>query len=122
MIRLISSIILMFSLHSCANYIAKIHKQFDRHEYGSRRKRSQNTFDIYRNKSSRPYGMATTTGGNKFVSPQVRRYYRPKEVVKKRYRAGDLEDNKTVGSLWVDPGKGSRLSVHQEGRQGEAEI
>ena len=85
-------------LSSCAQYVKKMHKYFDREEEKPKR---YSLYDKYRNDSYQK----VTTGNRKFVSPGIKRYYQPQKNVvqekKRRYTASDFDDNRSDGSIWL---------------------
>ena len=97
--KIVIGILLVFSC-SCAHYVKKVHKYFDQHEKKPKR---YSLYEKYRDKSIGK----VTTGNKDFLSPGVKRYYRPKkDVVKKkdsrkRYTASDFNDNRSDGSIWL---------------------
>lgn len=98
----------LLTLTSCANYINKMHSEFDRADGKSRRPRmkKKDTFDRFRGSNTRP--MRTSTASQPNVLPQVRRKYVPQNT-KRRYTANDLVDNSNSASLWSGAGNDNYL-------------
>jgi flagellar L-ring protein FlgH len=116
------SLILLFTLASCAGYVDSIHRQIDREERGPTQARQQNPQDRYQGwrekdrfrpemdkrpiKNPVTYSLGTGPSGQ--VRPPVKRDYRPQ-----RYKADDFVDNDNDGSLWANQGQSSSLFTYQ---------
>ncbi len=112
------TLISLFTLTSCASYIERMHRQLDQEEgVGSSAQSDQ--FDQFRARpgqqmpnTSHPQFSAPTprsSASTNFMSPQVKRDYRPMNEAKKRYNADDLTDSQNEASLWSGNGKGNYL-------------
>ena len=102
--------ILIFS--SCASYVNSVHRQIDNEE---RSRRGQ--FTRYKGPNDRrPIQNPVTLGGNPSANsqqnmlPGVQRNYQ--SPGKRRYRADDLVDNQSDGSLWSGKNSESFLFVN----------
>ena len=82
---------------------------FDKGQPKKRKRRNRgDKFDIYRSKKPKSWrGKGLTSRDSKSISPSVRRSYRP--TMKKRYKADDLNDNQSDGSLWAGDGNENYL-------------
>ncbi len=117
-------------LFSCSNYINKMYSDLDRQEQINNQAPTNN-FDRYRNppstyrKASDVGRVATAAQGQPYYNqnnpPPVRRNYRPKQNLRKRYKADDLLDNSSNrASLWAGKGKDRHLfTVLKEKRNGD---
>lgn len=101
-------VISMLTLSSCANYINKMHSEFDREDGKvTRRKREKaDTFDQFRNSRRNPKGSSTARGN---VLPAIKRNYGQRASQKRRYTANDLVDNTNSVSLWSGAGNDNYL-------------
>ena len=120
-------------LFSCSNYINKMYSDLDRQDQVQRQQAPTTDFDKYRNPPN-SYRRQSDSGRiasaasserrpyyNKNNPPQVRRNYRPKQNLRKRYKADDLLDNSNnSSSLWAGKGKDRHLfTVLKEKRNGD---
>ena len=115
----------LFLLNSCANYVARMHREFDRQE-GRRApyKKKKTSLSLYKNQA-RP----VTTESARMLSPSVQRSYGNQVtsngparglanvsalgVEKPRIKARDFEDKDNAsGSLWVNRGPNDNQSNH----------
>lgn len=101
--RLILLLPLLFS--SCASYIDQMHKSFDasdnrRSDFQQDGTRKKDQFSMYRD-GARAFDNSPNTSTNPNLAPNVQRNYQPSSVVKRRYRAEDLNDNSNDASLWA---------------------
>ncbi len=100
-------------LGGCSSFINNMHRQMDK-EYESQRKGSaysDRRFDQYRKRpqsAQRRYS-GPTTNSQQSIQPTVKRYYKTTPQEKKRYRADDLVDNGSDGSLWAGTGNDNYL-------------
>lgn len=99
-------------LSSCAAYVNSVHRQIDNEERSKRARYTQ-----YRGQGDRrPIQNPVTLGGGatansqKNMYPGVRRNYQTPG--KRRYRADDLVDNQSDGSLWSGKNSESFLFVN----------
>lgn len=83
---------------SCANYINKMHNQFDQAD-SKKESFHKDQFQQYRKKKDQAHNSITSLR-NPYVVPSVKREYKPESAVKKRYKAEDLADSRGDGSLW----------------------
>jgi len=96
-------------LTSCSSYINQVHKKIDSEDRRSRqkyRKRPKNSKGI-QNPVTLNGGSANSQRNN---YPQVRRNYNSKGT--RRYKASDLVDNQSDGSLWSGKNSESFLFVN----------
>ena len=104
-------ILLTFS--SCASYVNQIHRQID-NESGQRRRVQQNQ-QIAMGQDRRPIQNPVTLGATPTANtssnyyPENQRNYNSRGV--RRYRAEDLKDNDSDGSLWSGQNAESFLFV-----------
>lgn len=108
---------------SCSSYISKIHQELDAAE--NYQPPSQDQFDVYRQaaadqaRQNIPNNVPTTRGVNKFY-PSVKRRYLAQREIKKRFKADDLNDNSTAGSLWGDhPETRHLFTLNKQKRRGD---
>jgi len=106
-------IFVFFSLFSsCSSYISKIYKQLDKAEKIQHAKKTD-VFAQYR-KNEEPRKKATntplSTRETSQLKPQIKRLYKKKSLLKKRFTADDLNDNAN-NSLWVGEGKDSDFFI-----------
>jgi len=107
--KIITSLLTLLLLTSCANYINKMHSEFDRAD-GKTTRRSRekkDTFDRFR--STRRMSNVPSTNSRANVLPQVKRQYMPQHKTKRRYTANDLVDNTNSASLWSGAGNDNYL-------------
>ncbi|MCT4642336.1 MAG: flagellar basal body L-ring protein FlgH [Bacteriovoracaceae bacterium] len=121
-------ICILFTLTSCANYVAKMHRQLDAQNrkqirpsyreqgYTGRQKKFYDPYNGYRGipvakNDARPIKSPLTLGG-----PQ-RRATVVKRINNKRFTSEDLKDNSSTASLWSDKEKGSFLFVPNNSRR-----
>lgn len=106
--RLVLSLVTLLTFTSCANYINKMHSEFDRADgrVYAKEKVRKDTFDRFRQqrRSTRP---STSSRAN--VLPQVKRQYVSQQQTKRRYTANDLVDNSSNASLWSGSGNDNYL-------------
>jgi len=97
---LILLLLSLFLFSSCSNYIAQMHKEFDRAE-GVRPPAERDKFAMYRgNQRMMPKQKPmVNSDSNPYVVPSVKRKYSNPDK-NKRYKANDLADNAGDGSLW----------------------
>lgn len=103
--KFILLLLMAYLSFGCASYIEKFHRRFDAEAGVVRQTNSVNSpkdksgrdrFDFYRNvKSGTPSSRQTAV-----MRPKTKRTYTSSRVARKRYKANDLYDNGTDGSLW----------------------
>jgi flagellar L-ring protein precursor FlgH len=93
---LIISVCLLFT--SCANYISQMHREFDRSD-GAPPPVERDKFALYR-KGQRDQRPMVNSQNNPSVIPSIKRQYEPQDQPKKRFKARDIADNASDGSLW----------------------
>lgn len=97
-------LVILINLGSCANYINQMHSEFDRADglpADAPRQSRNDQFNMYRqNQQARPTGNGINSSTNPYVAPPTKRRYTNSTNVPKRYKANDLIDNKSSGSLW----------------------
>lgn len=119
------TLLLLFSLVSCANYVNNIHRQIDREEKVARndnRDEMRQHYSPYKNRFDRSgdkrpiqnpstfsLGDGTASGQ---VRPPVKRDYRPQ-----RYQAQDFVDSDSSGSLWANQGSSASLFTYQNDKR-----
>lgn len=93
-------ILSLFFFSSCSNYIAQMHREFDRAE-GIKPPAERDKFAMYRrNQRMMPRQKPViNTESNPYVVPSVKRKYSSQDK-NKRFKANDLADNAGDGSLW----------------------
>lgn len=95
-----------------------MYKEFDRHDGVKPKKIKGDRFDLYRKKSFQksfnPRSRFTSKENPKIIPSVKRNYLNPKESFR-RYKARDLADNGSDGSLWSnDDGKNNFLFTESE--------
>jgi len=106
--------ILLLFLVSCSSYVNKLHSQLDRDTHQNRENSyTHRKFDMYRGRNPKWQGPKNqldyrkkSTKNTDQLLPQTRRDYRPSN---KRYKAEDLYDNDSNGSLWSGRGQNNFL-------------
>jgi len=95
----------------CANYINKMHREFDRDLGVAQPYKNQDRdkFDMYRQNRRRkssayPRKKLITSRNSPSLRPMVQRNYVPQEE-RKRIKPDDLNDNGSDGSLWAQNSK-----------------
>ncbi len=97
-------------LSSCSSYMNEFYRDLDRAErdqesldtdygqdqFNQYRKKTRRTSQVFNNPDAR-----ISSKGNRNLEPGVKREYKSEEVAKKRYKANDLTDNGSDGSLWA---------------------
>lgn len=123
-------ILSMALLFSCSNYINKMYSDLDRQD-NINNQPQRDAFYQYKNppttyrKQSDVGRIATAAQEQPYYNrnnpPNVRRNYRPKQNLKKRYKADDLVDNSSnSSSLWAGKGNsGNLFTVLKEKRNGD---
>ncbi|MCP4913665.1 MAG: flagellar basal body L-ring protein FlgH [Oligoflexia bacterium] len=98
-------------ISGCANYINKMHKEFDRDLGVAQPYKAddRDKFDMYRQNRRRkssayPRKKLITSQNSPSLRPMVQRNYVPQEQ-RKRIKADDLNDNGSDGSLWAQNSK-----------------
>ncbi len=95
---------LLLCLSSCANYINQMHSEFDRAdglEPEASRQSRNDQFNMYRQyQQPSQNNNRVNSSNNPYVAPATKRRYTNSTNVQKRYKANDLVDNKSNGSLW----------------------
>jgi flagellar basal body L-ring protein FlgH len=92
-------------LSSCSNYIARMHKGFDRDDRKQsriERNKHRDNLSLMRKSQKRRKARRISSRTSSKHLPLVKRRY--KKVVK-RYKASDLNDNGSDGSLWSGQGR-----------------
>lgn len=112
-------IVLIFTLSSCASYVQSLHKQIDnesRPRNGAQKRYAKNQKNR-RGGIHNPVTLGGAPSGNtrKNVYPHVRRDYNAKGT--RRYKASDLVDNQSDGSLWSGKNNESFLFVNNNLRK-----
>lgn len=108
--------IILTLLVSCGNFIDNIHRQMDRDrgvvssDPSAARNQAAPEFDIYRNRRNIGQQQRPSTSSNQTLEPSVKRYYQTNQPdTRRRYRADDLLDNSSQGSLWAGTGNENYL-------------
>lgn len=103
--RILFLLITLQFTYGCASYINKFHRQFDAESgrpaaTNSKRSdpRGKDRFDFYRNPRN-PNGMVSSRA-RAVMRPKTKRMYQNSRTTRKRYKAADLYDNGSDGSLW----------------------
>ncbi len=98
-------ITILSNLSSCANYISKMHGEFDRAngiEEAQQPSARNDKFNMYRQNQQANTSPNMINSSNKpYVAPAVKRQYTNSTNIRKRYKANDLVDNQNTGSLWA---------------------
>lgn len=103
-------IYMIFQFTSCSSYVDAWHKELDKDTNSHvASPRPYNKFELYRRKNKSNILTPLSTNSRKYLPPNVKRRYEPKENVRKRYKADDMKDNGSSGSLWSGDGKDSFL-------------
>lgn len=90
-------------LTSCAGYISQMHKEFDRADGYEAPVKQSDKFAMYRQQNQMPQYQKkplVNSESNPYVVPAVKRNYEDTAAPAKRFKAGDLADNRGDGSLW----------------------
>ncbi len=95
--------IVFFSSVGCSHYIEQLHRNIDRRldakaKKGNKKDKEKNALSIYKKNEAKNPRISTLS--HRYVYPSVKRNYVP--VSKKRYKAEDLRDIQSDGSLWKD--------------------
>lgn len=137
--NLISFLLLLMAMTSCANYVAKVHRDLDRDLMRQSGVTPPDNFESFRNPQafhqnarmqapqqghmmpSSQFQQGLSSENVRNVAPSVQRQYIPQQQANRRVRANDLNDNDNRGSLWVN--NGEPISLFSNTRQkGQGDI
>lgn len=96
-----------------------MHRQMDQ-EYAGQKKGKQykdTRFDQYRKPQKNKRYAGPSTNNNQSIHPKVKRYYKKSNQPRKRYKADDLVDNGSDGSLWAGTGNENYLFSSDKNRK-----
>ena len=95
---------------SCTHYVEKVHQKIDNELTPPPKPRvEEDKFAIYRKKN---YRAPLSTKNKRRLLPKIKRQY--ESASKKHYKANDLNDNQSDGSLWSGRDGKKSISFHQK--------